>query len=81
MFTCTMETKQAPGRMVHKSTQRRTRVSTENLEQEGNRITKKKQVHERVKSNDGSLYIKRLEPAYALNEPLTHRLHDQFESR
>ena len=57
-----------------------TRVFEENFEQEGNRITKKKQVQERVKSNDGSLYIKRLEPEDALNASLTHHLHDQFES-
>ena len=69
-----------PGRTIHNSMQRRTRVSTENLEQEGNRITKKKQVQERVKSNDGSLYIERLEPVAAFNALLTHRLHDQFES-
>ena len=80
MFTCKMETKQALGRMAHKSVQHRTRVYIKNLEQEENRITKKKQVQNRVKSNDGSLYIKRLEPADALNAPLTHRLHDQFES-
>ena len=69
-----------PGRTVHNNTQRRTRVSIENLEQEGNRITKKKQVWERVKSNDGSLHFKLLEPATAFNAPLTHRLHEQFES-
>ena len=80
MFTCKMETKQVPGRTVHNNTQHCTRVSTENLEQEGNRITKKKQVRERVQSNDGSLYIKRLEPVASCNAPLTHRLHDQFES-
>ena len=72
--------KVASGQVIHKSTQRHTRVSIESLKQKGNRITKKKQVQERVKSNDGSLYIKRLELADALNAPLTHNLHDQFES-
>ena len=67
MFTCKMETQKAPGRTVHNSTQRRIRVSIENLEQEGNKITKKKQVQERVKSNDGSLFIKRLKPVAAFN--------------
>ena len=75
-----MKAKQAPRRTVHKSMKRQTRVSTKNLEQEGNRITKKKQVQEWVKSNDGSLYIKSPEPADALNAPLTNHLHDQFES-
>ena len=68
------------GQTIHKSTQCHTRVSAENLVQKGNKITKKKQVQERVKSNDGSLNIKRLEPANALNAPLTHHLDDQFES-
>ena len=57
MFTSKRKNKQALGRMVHKNTQCRTRVNTKNLKQEGNRITKKKQVQERVKSDDGSLYI------------------------
>ena len=80
MFTCKIETKQVPERTVHNNMQRRNRVSTENLKQEGNRITKKKQVWEMVKSNDGSLYIKLLAPTATFNALLTHRLHDQFES-
>ena len=72
--------KVAPRQTIYKSMQRHTRVSAKNLEQEGNRITKKKQVQKQVKPNDGSLYIKRPEPAYTLNAPLTHHLHDQFES-
>ena len=43
-------------------------------------IAKKKQVQKWVKSNDGSLYIKHLRPADALNAPLTNHLHNQFES-
>ena len=35
---------------------------------------------EQVKSNDDSLYIKRLESADALNALLTHHLYVQFES-
>ena len=78
VFTYEMETDQALGRMVHKSMQRRDKVPTENLDQKGNNITKNKQVRERVQSNDGPLYIKRLEPAAAFNAPLTHRLYNQL---
>ena len=77
MLTCKLDTDQAPGRTVHKSTQRLDKVPTENLKQKGNNITKKKQVQERVQSNDGPLYIKRLEPAAAFNALLTHRLYNQ----
>ena len=79
MFTYIMETEQAHGRTICNNKQRRTGVSIENLELEGNKIAKTKQVQKRVKSNDGSLYIKRLEPIDTLNAPLTHHLHNQFE--
>ena len=81
MFTCIMETKQAPGRTTFNNTQRHTGLSIENFKLEGNKIAKMKQVQKRVKSNDGSLYIKLLEPTDALNALLTHHLHNQFESR
>ena len=81
MFTCIMETEQALGRIVYNNMKRRTGVSIENLELDGNKIAKTKQVQKRVKSNDGSLYIEHLELANALNVSLTHHLHNQFESR
>ena len=58
--------------------QRRDSVPAENLEQKGNNTTNKKQVQKRVQSNDGSLYIKRLEPVAAFNALLTHHLYDQL---
>ena len=76
MFTCETKTEQASGGTVHESIQRHDSMPVENLQQKGSDTTKKKQVQERVQSNDGPLYIKRLEPAVGFNALLTHHLYD-----
>ena len=80
MFTWKTKIEKASGRTIYESTQRHNSVPVENLQHKGSNTTKKKQVKERVQSNDGPLYIKLLEPTTAFNALLTHHLYDHLET-